>query len=121
MSIRGAWSSSALLLVTAVLAAGALLAAPTAQARQNGLPSYGCTTCHSGGRVPVIGISLDPPAPAPGADATVTVRLSSLTAQGGFYLHAFAKGTFRELAGQGTRLATPLDVVHAAPKVAAEG
>jgi hypothetical protein len=118
MSIRGAARRSALLLLAA---AGAALAAPAAQARQNGLPSYGCTSCHSGGRAPVIAISLDPPAPAPGADATVTVQLSSVAGQGGFYLHAFAKGTFRELPGQGTRLATPLDVVHAAPRPAAAG
>jgi putative metal-binding protein len=95
--------------------------APAAGARLNGVVASSCTSCHGGGRGPTVTISVDPPLVDLGAAATVTVRIASSAPFGGFYLHSFSKGTFREIAGQGARLVTPTDVVHAAPKGAAGG
>jgi hypothetical protein len=93
-----------------------------AAARLNGLTTSGCQACHTGGRLPTVSVTLDPPNPEPGARAMVKVRIAAVNGGGaGFYLHAFNKGTFQVLPGQGARLATDTDVVHANPKAAVDG
>jgi hypothetical protein len=97
-----------------------LLGAIPAQARLNGVVASSCTTCHGGGNHPTPTITLDPPQVDVNGTATVTVRIPAGNVAG-FYLHSFSRGTFRELPGQGARLATPTDVVHAAPKASSGG
>ena len=99
-----------------------LLWAPSAWARQNGLTTSGCGACHTGGRAPTVTLTMDPMNPEPGTRALVRVRISAPNGGGGgFYLHAFNKGTFTVLPGQGARAATDADVVHASPKPAVDG
>jgi hypothetical protein len=108
------------LVVSALIAGILVLAGSAAQARLNGVVASSCTTCHSGGAHPAATITLDPPAVDVNGTATVTVRFPASNV-GGFYLHSFSKGTFRELPGQTVRMATPTDVVHASPKPASNG
>jgi hypothetical protein len=90
-----------------------------AHARINGVVASSCVSCHGGGRTAVT-VTVDPPSVAPGATATLSVRIAASNSAG-LYLHSFNNGSFTALAGQGARLATPTDVVHAAPKAAAGG
>ena len=107
-------SLAALVLVCSVLRS-------PAQARVGGLPVTGCSTCHTGGRIPAVRVSIEPPLVMPGQEAKLIVKVPGSTGPGGIYLHAFMKGTFKELPGQGLRLATFTDVVHSAPRPAAGG
>src|SRR5687768_706818 len=69
--------------------------------RQNGLTTAGCGACHTGGRAPMVTLSMEPLNPEPGTRATVRLRVSAPNGGGvGFYLHAFNKGTFTVLPGQ---------------------
>jgi hypothetical protein len=93
---------------------------PRAEARLGGVVASGCGSCHGNARAPAVTISLDPASVPAGGTATITVRVAA-SSVGGFYLSSFTKGVFHDLPGQGTRLATPNDVVHAAPKAASGG
>ncbi len=108
-----------LVLLAAVL--GPWLASPRpAAARLNGILTSGCNACHTGTRLPEVTLSIDPPQIALGGTATITVRIAA-SGQGGFYLYSYGKGSFKEIPGQGARLATPTDVIHSTPKNASDG
>jgi len=101
-----------------VLAALAVLgrAAP-AQARAAGFATASCDSCHRGGGVPKVTISMAPLAIDPGGTTTVTVTITAVNGgPAGFYLHARGQGTFTAIEGQGTRLPTSTEIVHSAPK-----
>ena len=105
-----------LLLVPAL----ALLLPATASARLNGLAVTGCSTCHTGGRIPTVSVTVDPPLVMPGQQVRIIVKVPS-PGPGGLYLHAYNKGVLRELPGQGLRLVTPGEAVHSNPKAGAGG
>jgi len=91
-----------------------------ANARLGGVVAASCTSCHGGGKPPAVSVSIDPLPIAAGAMGTITVRIAAPVAAG-FYLTTYGVGSFQLINGQGARLATPTDVVHAAPKPAVNG
>jgi hypothetical protein len=106
----------------AALVALLLTASGAAQARLNGVVASSCGTCHGGGRAaPAVALSIEPATVQPGGTATISVRITGSGSVAGFYLHSFNNGTFQTLPGQGARLATPGDVIHAEPKPASGG
>src|SRR5262245_8766586 len=91
-------------------------AAPV-QARAAGFATASCDSCHRGGGVPKVTITMDPLAVDPGATTTITVTITAVNGgPAGFYLHARGQGTFENLPGEGTRLPTNTEIVHAMPK-----
>jgi hypothetical protein len=103
-----------------LFALGALLvlgrAAPV-HARAAGFATASCDSCHRGGAVPKVSISMMPTSIEPGGTTTVTVSITAVNGgPAGFFLHARGLGSFKEIPGQGTRLPTSADVVHAGPK-----
>jgi MYXO-CTERM domain-containing protein len=107
-------------MVLTACAALHLLFPASASAKQNGILTSGCNACHGGSRNTSVSISVEPAQIELGGSATVTVRIGA-SDKAGFYLYSYGKGTFKELAGQGARLATPTDVIHASPKNASGG
>jgi hypothetical protein len=97
-----------------------LLAPAAASARLNGILTSGCNACHQGGGKPAVTISVEPAQIELGGTATITVRIAASN-QAGFYLYSYGKGAFKEIGGQGTRLATATDVIHANPKGSNDG
>jgi hypothetical protein len=109
-------------LLCALLTTLALQALPgAAWARQNGILTSGCSACHGSGNGPRVTISVEPKVVELGATATITVRIATGGGVGGFYLYSYGKGAFKDIPGQGTRLATPTDVIHSSPKNANDG
>jgi uncharacterized protein (TIGR03382 family) len=107
------------------LVLGAILvlgrAAP-AQARAMGFATASCDSCHRGGQIPKVTVTMTPEMLDPGATATVTVTITAVNGgPSGFYLHAHGQGTFQDIPGQGTRLPTATEIVHAAPKASVGG
>ena len=102
------------------LPALALLLPAPALARLNGLAVTGCSTCHTGGRIPTVSVTVDPPLVMPGQQTRIIVKVPS-GGPAGLYLHAFNKGMLRELPGQGLRLVTAGEAVHSTPKPGAGG
>ncbi|MGK4001797.1 putative metal-binding motif-containing protein [Sorangium sp. So ce1036] len=103
------------------LALLAMLAAPEAHARRNGMAVDGCNGCHNGGAEPDITIDLNPARPAPGEAATVRVLIEAVNGGvGGLYLRA-ETGQLATINGQGTRLIDAHQLVHDAPKRASGG
>jgi hypothetical protein len=86
-------------------------------ARAGGFTAGSCDSCHQGGQKPTVSVTMDPMVLDPGATATVTVKVTAVNnGPAGFYIQSRGAGTFTEIPGQGTRLATATEVVHSAPK-----
>jgi hypothetical protein len=103
--------------LAALIALAVLGRATPARARAAGFATASCDSCHRGGGVPKVTITMDPLAIDPGGTTTVTVSITAVNGgPAGFYLHARGQGTFADIPGQGTRLPTNTEVVHAAPK-----
>jgi MYXO-CTERM domain-containing protein len=104
-------------LLFALTALAVLGRAGAVQARAAGFATASCDSCHRGGGVPKVTISMDPLALDPGGTTTVTVTVTAVNGgPAGFYLHSRGQGTFMDIPGEGTRLPTPTDVVLAMPK-----
>jgi hypothetical protein len=104
-------------LILALIALAVLGRASPVQARAAGFATASCDSCHRGGGVPKVTISMDPLAIDPGGTTTVTVTITAVNGgPAGFYLHARGQGTFADIPGQGTRLPTNTEIVHAMPK-----
>jgi hypothetical protein len=87
------------------------------QARAAGFATASCDSCHRGGAVPKVTISMAPTSIEPGGTTMVTVSITAVNGgPGGFFLHARGMGSFQAVPGSGTRLPTSSDVVHAAPR-----
>ncbi len=97
-----------------------LLLPARASAKLNGILTSGCNACHGGNRNAAVSLSIEPTQIEVGGTATITVRIASSN-QAGFYLYSYGKGTFKEIPGQGARLATPTDVIHSSPKNGNDG
>jgi hypothetical protein len=88
-----------------------------AQARAAGFATASCDSCHRGGQIPKVTITLEPTVIDPGGTTTVTVAITAVNGgPAGFYLHARGLGTFQDIPGSGTRLPTSTEVVHSMPK-----
>jgi hypothetical protein len=103
-----------------LVALGAFLvlgrAAP-AHGRAAGFATASCDSCHRGGAVPKVTLTMMPPNIDPGGTSMVTVTITAVNGgPAGFFLHARGFGTFQAVPGSGTRLPTTADVVHAGPK-----
>lgn len=93
-----------------------------AHAKANGFAVDSCGGCHNGGKMPTVTITADPMSPDPGGSTTLTIAVSRVNGNtAGFYLTSNKVGAFTAVAGEGTRLATPTEVVHSAPKASATG
>jgi hypothetical protein len=65
----------------------------------------------------MVAISMDPVKLDPGGSTTVTVKITPVNGGPvGFYVQSRGQGSFSDIPGQGTRLATPTEIVHSAPK-----
>jgi hypothetical protein len=114
MLLQSALGFRSLLLLAMLVVLGR--AAPV-QARAAGFATASCDSCHRGGGVPKVTISMDPLVVDPGGTTTVTVTITAVNGgPAGFYLHARGQGTFADIPGEGTRLPTNTEVVHAMPK-----
>lgn len=101
---------------------GAALSPSAAFARRAGIATEGCEGCHRSGTAPKPTMMADVPRPDPGTSMTITIRLPAINgALGGFYLISNNKGAFTALAGQGTRVDSPTEVVHSTAKTAVNG
>ena len=82
------WQARRLAPAVSCLAALAALLAPTrALGHSLGIAAPGCDNCHSGGKVPTITLTADPPNPAIGQAITLTIGVSQTNgAAAGFYL-----------------------------------
>lgn len=106
-------------LVTLFLA-GAILWAPAAWAKANGIATGGCIGCHKG-PAPTVKITVEPPIPEPGASAVVSVHVSRTNGNNaGFYLTSNKKGAFTVMGGP-VRLVSPTEAMHSAPLTATTG
>jgi hypothetical protein len=91
----------------------------SAWAKANGFAGDSCTGCHRGGTPFTPKISADPATIKPGETTTLTLTWPG--SAGGFFLNSNQKGSFTEIAGEGTQKASETGVTHRSPKPASGG
>ncbi|HET6283185.1 MAG TPA: MopE-related protein [Polyangia bacterium] len=93
-----------------------LVCARPAVARPEGIAAQGCFGCHRGGQTPTVTIAPDTNTVALGQTIALVITVSATNGPtAGFYLRSSGKGTFSNIAGEGTR--TNADgITHSAPK-----
>jgi alpha-tubulin suppressor-like RCC1 family protein len=101
--------------------ASAVLLSSSARAHSKGIVAQGCTGCHSGGKSPLVGLSLDPPVFDPGSSVTATITVQAINGSvGGMYISA-STGKFSLISGQSTSLVSDTEVTQSTPKAATGG
>lgn len=99
-----------------------LLLATPGFTRSAGIAAVGCDACHQGTRATTVTLTSAPEIAAIGDAITLTIRVASMgSANAGFYLTTahHAPGVF-EAIDPGT-VATATEVMHSAPRLAADG